>query len=799
MNRNGTRMLRHTAKVAFLSMAALSLLLPQGLALANSENSATENASTSSYESLSNEMKLKIAAGEIPMPEVVAPDPANAKFTKEQAIARVRELFPVLKDADAQSVELGVSNMYPVPKNQMIWNIQWNYQIGDMGYGFNSQVDAITGELISTNMNIPNEGNQSYYPPKLSKEQALEQARAFISKAAPSISAKDLQVEENNWNWDNKSLFGPVQFGFYFTVVRNGVPSSFDYINITIDANGSVTQFSKPSEGITYPSSVASISQAAAEKKFADEFNVELSYIPLYKNGTVSNWMLSWRPTDNSITTIDAVTGNKIDSMGENVSSSPVTYTDVPITKDIFQPRSASTELSAEEAVKLIEQVAVIPEGQTLINKSLDKVYMDPERKIWRLTWGKMEPRYNPGSPEQSSAEVDAITGEIVGFRIESYGDQGTQRLSSPPSGVTKLTKETAKQRAIELVNRVYPNASQMLKLTVVGDDTNLNKEGTAYTYNFARYINGVSLSTGSVSVSFDIYGRLQYYNADSSINVEKITGNAVATVTKEEALKAYRNQYKLKLLYNRIGGYNVNYSYVDPVVRLVYNPELKDPKRPYEMLDATSGKWVIVYEGSTVPEAAIKPTDLKGHWAEKDLTTLVEYHIVTPDEKGNVKPNDHVTVGDWLTMMVKAVSPYYASYSNYYGASEGKSIAGVAPDSPYYNVVSYAVEHQWMNHDTKLQLDQKLTREQLAVMLAAIVKYNKLSTLLTQDQSVIQFRDAASIGNPGAVALVVKLGLLQGQNGKFNPKQTVTKAEVASVMMRLVNLQGKTDQVIGQ
>jgi hypothetical protein len=50
-----------------------------------------------------------------------------------------------------------------------------------------------------------------------------------------------------------------------------------------------------------------------------------------------------------------------------------------------------------------------------------------------------------------------------------------------------------------------------------------------------------------------------------------------------------------------------------------------------------------------------------------------------------------------------------------------------------------------------------------------------------------------------GAAVIVEQLGLMTGADGKFNPKQTVTKAEAATVMMRLVHLQGKTDRTIGE
>ncbi|MNC33002.1 hypothetical protein D3C75_813830 [compost metagenome] len=67
------------------------------------------------------------------------------------------------------------------------------------------------------------------------------------------------------------------------------------------------------------------------------------------------------------------------------------------------------------------------------------------------------------------------------------------------------------------------------------------------------------------------------------------------------------------------------------------------------------------------------------------------------------------------------------------------------------------------------LQPDNKLSREQLAVLLASFLQYSKISVFLENDTAVSSFSDSASIKNKGAVALAVKLGLMQGDNGKFN------------------------------
>lgn len=152
--------------------------------------------------------------------------------------------------------------------------------------------------------------------------------------------------------------------------------------------------------------------------------------------------------------------------------------------------------------------------------------------------------------------------------------------------------------------------------------------------------------------------------------------------------------------------------------------------------------------------------------------------------------------MNDWLSMMTKSIMPHFESY---YTSVELKPIAGVKPDSPFYSVVKFAVERQWIKNDASLQPEKELTKEELAVMLTSIVNYNKMALHLNNDATVSQFSDANAISNKGAVAIAIKLGLLAGENGKFNPQQTVTKAQAATVIIKLAELQGKTDQTIGQ
>lgn len=787
MKSNNTHLVHQTAKTVLITTVALALLLPPGLAAADS---VSVSATKTSVMEVSAQAQATTKAAEA--------DSEKVKFTQEQAIAKIKGLFPLLKDSTVSSVELGSNNSYPPALNQMIWNIQWQIQSGNVSYGFSSQVDAINGDLINVYISPSTQGNEGYYPPKVTQTQALEIAQGFISKAASSIKISDLQVEDNGgYNGYNNSLFGPVQYYFNFKLLKNGIPSTVDYVTVVVDGNGNVLQFNKPSENLSYPSAQPKITQVQAEKKFAEQFDVGLYYIPVYKNGKVNNWILGWRPLEQSLYPVDALTGKNIDFEGEDSSSTPLVYSEVVKGKDVFQSRSSNTEISGKEAAKLVEKVAYIPTDRKLISQSLRNDYQDPDRKVWQLNWGTSEAeRYMGGFPAQSSAEVDAKTGEILQFQVEQYGYQETKKAEPAPAGGKKLSQNEAKAKAIYLINSLYPLASQNLKLADYGDDHSINSDGSGYSYQFIRFHQGIPVSDSTVTVSLDLYGRLLSYTGNRTKGIDAITQSPDAAVTKKEAIESYRNQFQTKLKYIRIGGYNINSSYVEPKIRLVYETSTVEANGLYQVLNAVTGKWTAIYDYSGQQAVQIAATDIKGHWAEKELSELLKYNVLTPDAEGKVNPDQEINVGDWLTIVAKASYPYYSSY---YGNIERKAVAGVNPDNPYYDAVSFAVERGWVSKDSVLQTESKLTREQLAVLLTSFLKYNKLSSYLDKDATVTQFSDSSSISNKGAVALVIKMGLLKDEAGKFNPQQNVTKALAASVIMKLVELQGKTDQAIGQ
>lgn len=771
---------------AVTATVALSLLLPAGLAgAASSETLGTKTAVSADVQT------GKLASS--------TPDTSKVKYSKEAAVAKVKELFPVLKDAKVINVELGSSNSFPPPVNQMIWYIQWQYQIGSSSHGFSSEVDAINGDLISTHLYFQERENQNqnFYPPKFTEAQALEKAKAFIAKAAPSIKPGDLKPLDNPFYSNfNSSLLGPVYYEFNFNILTNNVAGPLNYLSIVVNGNGEVISFRQPSDRQSYPPAVPKVTQAQADKVLQDSFDIGLFYVPVYKQGVPENWVLGWAPLEASRYDVDALTGKRVTSEGSEASSDKVTYTDVPKAKEVFKTHSGG-ELTAEQAAKLVEKVGYIPEGYKLTAKSLSEYYQNPKVKSWRLTWEAERAVYYPGFPQQSSAEVNANTGEILHFQWNQYGPVtgGKDQPPVAPKGAKKLTAEEAAKKATERINLLYPDASSSLKQTQYGGNWSVLPEGQGYRFQFTPHYKGTPLYNSEITLTMDVFGRVLSYWRGPSFT-DKQPQEQTPTTTKQEALEQYRKRFEVKLQYKQLGGYFGTGVYVEPKVRLVYGLTPKEEKSNFEVLDANSGAWVSMHEFPYQKGAGIAPTDIKGHSAEQQLTELVKYGIIEPDAEGKVFPDQEITVGEAITYLVKASQLQFANYSR---NDQASVVAGISPDSPYYEAVRYAVGSGWISKDAVLQLDKKLTREQFAVLLTAFVRYSKFSAFLGQDAVVGQFSDSSAITNKGAVAVAVKLGLLKDEGGKFNPEQIVSKAQAATVMMKLVELQGRTDQIIGE
>ncbi|MGG3309197.1 S-layer homology domain-containing protein [Paenibacillus lautus] len=175
--------------------------------------------------------------------------------------------------------------------------------------------------------------------------------------------------------------------------------------------------------------------------------------------------------------------------------------------------------------------------------------------------------------------------------------------------------------------------------------------------------------------------------------------------------------------------------------------------------------------------------TDITGHWAESDIQALYDLKLVKGYPDGSYKPDRPVTRAEFVALLVRSLglegqySTAFQDIKNHWagdairtalahGIIDGYSSRAFGPDDP-------------------------ITREQMAVMLANV---SQLVSLSSSDSctNLTSFKDQGSISAwaKQQVSDVVENKLMNGYpGGSFLPRGLATRAEIAAVIHRFINV----------
>lgn len=174
---------------------------------------------------------------------------------------------------------------------------------------------------------------------------------------------------------------------------------------------------------------------------------------------------------------------------------------------------------------------------------------------------------------------------------------------------------------------------------------------------------------------------------------------------------------------------------------------------------------------------------ELKGHWAEKEITQLVEKGIVTGDGNslGLAAP---VTRAEFAALLIRALGLETKDYDH-----EFEDVDGSEWYAPY---LAAAYHSGMMQGDGKnANPNRTITREEMAKMLAAECERQEIPRGDVQ----IVFKDIGEV-SPWAVSSVeyaATVGLLNGlDDGCFHPQETALREQAFVTVFRLLNLTGQ-------
>ena len=175
--------------------------------------------------------------------------------------------------------------------------------------------------------------------------------------------------------------------------------------------------------------------------------------------------------------------------------------------------------------------------------------------------------------------------------------------------------------------------------------------------------------------------------------------------------------------------------------------------------------------------------TDISGHWAESMIRNAMQKGIMTGVGNGDFAPNAAMTRGMLITALGRMEGVKAGMY-------EGGSFADVKQEDYFASFVAWAVAENIASgmSETVFAPNAEVTREQLAVFLYQYAQ--KKGIALTGESKT--FTDAEGISDwaKDAVAALTGAGLLNGRpDGSFNAKGKATRAEVATVLVKLAEM----------
>lgn len=193
---------------------------------------------------------------------------------------------------------------------------------------------------------------------------------------------------------------------------------------------------------------------------------------------------------------------------------------------------------------------------------------------------------------------------------------------------------------------------------------------------------------------------------------------------------------------------------------------------------------------------------DTKGHWAEAEINELARKNIIDGVGDGYFAPDKVVTRAQYLKMImeVTGIAPVECGaegcldistaewYSAYLNSAMKK---GLIPQEMIYNYDSSVVDGT-VKCTGSFAGDSRITREEMAFITMSMYQYtlnaNTMKSFKTETEKEFTDSDDISEWALTGVKLAVANGIIEGNDGRFNPDGSTTRAQAAAVIVRVMN-----------
>lgn len=168
---------------------------------------------------------------------------------------------------------------------------------------------------------------------------------------------------------------------------------------------------------------------------------------------------------------------------------------------------------------------------------------------------------------------------------------------------------------------------------------------------------------------------------------------------------------------------------------------------------------------------------DIKGHWAENAINTLVSENVITGYTDGSFKPENNVTRAEFTKMVSVLLKGDFDSSVQFSDVNSG--------DWYCDSVIRLASAGIINGYNGSFYPEGKITREDAAVIIERL-----LAVYGTSATGNSKFTDDSQIADyaKNSVAYLADIGVIKGYNNLFNPKNNLTRAEAATILCNILD-----------
>lgn len=409
------------------------------------------------------------------------------------------------------------------------------------------------------------------------------------------------------------------------------------------------------------------------------------------------------------------------------------------------------------------------------------------------------------GSNDNTNQPEAPVTGETKPIQPDKNGNAAVDN-SSVQSAIDKAKQDAKKNGTTE------NGIGVTVPITPAADQTSFNVTIKAQTLDLLvkENVRQFTVATDhlvSVNIGLDTLKQLDtaYAGGDIILRADKV--DALRS-TEAKATIGTRPTYDLSLVYLSGGKEtpiaNLNGHIIS--VRLPYTPAKGEQTGNLYAVyvdDAGKVEWItkssynaslkaVVFETShfSVYGVGYKTfvpafTDITGHWAADNILFAASRGLLSGTSDTTFSPDTGMTRGMFVTALGRLAGINPDSYQT------GK-FTDVKADAYYAPYVNWAAQTGIVEGVTATTFapDTNINREQMAVIMKNYAA--KLGYDLPQTLKAVTFADNTQISSwaKDAVKSMQQAGILTGKNeNKFDPKGTATRAEVATVLRRFVEI----------